>query len=151
VDEHAIAARLARVYPPERFALLPQVASIPGARVQGVRVIDLLAVALWPSDRGRVELVEIKCSADDWRSETPGKSAPFMPYASACWFAVPAPWQRVVQTKAIFRERWPGWGLWSVGTGKPEEIVPAERRRPTESIDPFTLSLLRAATRGRST
>jgi hypothetical protein len=41
----------------------------------------------------------------------------------------------------------PGWGLVSVGTGKPKVIVPAPKHRPAERVSGFTLSLLAAATR----
>ena len=50
--------------------------------MEGLRVADLVAAAFWPSDRRRVELVEIKVSAGDLRRETLAKSAPFVPYAS---------------------------------------------------------------------
>jgi hypothetical protein len=38
-----------------------------------------------------------------------------------------------------------GWGLLSVGTGEPAEIVPAPARRPEKRLSPFALALLRAA------
>jgi len=96
--EAAIARKLRDRYPSERWALLRHVQSTPGARVQGVRIVDVVAVALWPSDHGRVELVEIKDSANDLRAEmeAPEKSAPFDGYASVKWIAVASPWQRVV-------------------------------------------------------
>ena len=65
-----------------------------------------------------------------------------MPYASACWIAVPAPWHRVVPSKSLVPE---GWGLLSVGTGAPMVIVPAAEREPVERLSPFELALLRAA------
>ena len=108
----------------------------------GLRIADLIAAAFWPSDHGRVELVEIKVSAGDLRPETAEKSAPFVPYASACWIAVPAPWHRVVPAKSLVPE---GWGLLSVGTGAPVVIVPAEDREPLERLSGFELALLRAA------
>jgi hypothetical protein len=149
VDEAAIAARLVRRYTPDRWAVLRQVQNIPGARVQGVRVADVICVALWPSMRGRVEVVEIKCRADDAQHEweDPEKGEAFDPWATARWFAVPCPWQRVMVSEAIFRERFPGCGLLSVGTGAPRPIVPADKRKPTAKLDPFMLSLLRAAQR----
>ena len=82
--EQAIAAKLAARYPSDRWALVPQVRSAQGSRAEGLRVADLIAAAFWPSDQCRVELVEIKVSAGDLRRETPEKSAPFAPYASAC-------------------------------------------------------------------
>jgi hypothetical protein len=80
--------------------------------------------------------VEIKVSAGDLRRETPEKSAPFVPYAAACWIAVPAPWHRIVPPKSPLPE---GWGLVSVGTGAPEVIVPAMEREPVEMLSPFEL------------
>jgi hypothetical protein len=138
----AIAKRLAARYPSDRWALVPQVRSAQGGRVEGLRVADLVAVAFWPSDRGRVELIEIKVSTRDLRRETPEKSAPFVPYASAYWIAVPAPWHRVVPSKGLLPE---GWGLLSVGTGAPEVIVQAPERAPVERLSAFELALLRAA------
>ena len=38
-----------------------------------------------------------------------------------------------------------GFGLFSVGTGKPEAIVPAEETEPAERLSAFELALLRAA------
>jgi hypothetical protein len=140
--ERDLVAKLGARYPPDRWALVPQVRSAQGGRVEGLRVADLLAVAFWPSDRGRVELVEIKVSAADLGRETPEKSAPFVSYASACWIAAPAPWQRVVPTKSLLPD---GWGLLSVGTGAPSVIVPAPERDPVERLSPFELALLRAA------
>jgi len=140
--EPAIVARLARRYPPDRWALVPQVRSAQGGRTEGLRIADLIAAAFWPSDNGRVEMVEIKVSAGDLRRETPQKSAPFIPYAAACWIAAPAPWNRVVPSKSVLPE---GWGLLSVGTGEPAVIVQAEEREPMERLSPFELALLRAA------
>ena len=138
--ERALAAKLASRYPADRWALVPQVRSAQG-RVEGLRVADLVAVALWPSDGGRVELVEIKTSAADLGRETPEKSAPFVAYAAACWIAVPAPWQRVVTSKSLLPD---GWGLLSVGTGAPAVIARAREREPSERLSPFELALLRA-------
>jgi hypothetical protein len=140
--ERALTAKLVARYPPDRWALVPQVRSALGGHPEGLRVADLLAVAFWPSDHGRVELVEIKVSATDLGRETAEKSAPFAEYASACWIAVPAPWQRVVHAKGDLPD---GWGLLSVGTGGPAEIVPAPARRPEKRLSPFALALLRAA------
>jgi hypothetical protein len=110
--------------------------------VEGLRVADVVAVAFWPSDRGRVELVEIKISAADLGRETPEKSAPFMPYVAARWIAVPAPWQRVVPSKSLLPN---GWGLLSVGTGAPKVIERAPERKPLEWLSSFELALLHAA------
>jgi hypothetical protein len=140
--EQAIAAKLAARYPSDRWAWVPQVRSAQGGRAEGLRIADLIAAAFWPSDHGRIELVEIKVSDRDLRRETPEKSAPFVPYASACWIAVPAPWHRVVHSKSLVPE---GWGLLSVGTGAPAVIVPALEREPAERLSPFELALLRAA------
>jgi hypothetical protein len=140
--ERALARKLAARYPLDRWALVPQVRSSLGGRVQGLRVADLVAVDFWPSDRGRIELVEIKVSTTDLRRETPEKSAPFVEYASACWIAVPAPWQRVVRSKGDLPD---GWGLLSIGTGAPAVIVRARERRPAKRLSPFALALLRAA------
>jgi hypothetical protein len=140
--EQGIAEKLARRYPPDRWALVPQVRSAQGGRVDGLRVADIVAVAFWPSDRGRVELVEIKVSASDLRRETLKKSAPFVSVAAACWIAVPAPWHRVVPSKRLLPE---GWGLLSVGTGAPTVIVPAKEREPVERLSLFELALLHAA------
>jgi hypothetical protein len=141
-DERAIARKLIARYPSDRWALVPQVRSAQGGRAEGLRVADLVAVTFWPSDRGRVELVEVKASAADLRRETPEKSAPFVVYASACWIAVPAPWPRVVPSKTLLPDT---WGLLSVGTGAPEVIVRAAEREPAERLPPFALALLRAA------
>lgn len=143
-----VAERLSLRYPPERWALCPQVQSLLGARAEGVRVADLIAVSLWPSDKGRVEVIEIKVDRQDFLAELeqPEKAAPFAPHASAQWIAVPAPWGSVVPSRSMVPA---GWGLLSVGTGAPAVIVEAEVRRSKEPLPAFALSLLRAAQRAK--
>ena len=99
--EEAIAARLVVRYPADRWALLRHVRSAPGGRVDGLRIADVIAVALWPSMGPKLEVIEIKDSAGDLRRELeqPEKNAPFAAYASARWIAVAAPWKRVVTSK----------------------------------------------------
>ncbi len=140
--ERALAGKLVARYPSDRWALVPQVRSALGGQPEGLRIADLLAVAFWPSDQGRVELIEIKVSATDLGRETPEKSAPFAEYASACWIAVPSPWHRVVHAKSDLPD---GWGLLSLGMGEPAVIVPAPVRRREKRLSPFALALLRAA------
>jgi hypothetical protein len=143
--EAAIAERLRERYPARDWALLRHVPSATGGSGRGeVRIIDLAAVALCPSMGARVEIIEIKCRADDLDDELehPEKIEPFLRFASAVWFAVPAPYHRVVRSK----RRLPmGRGLLSVGTGKPDVIVPAEEREPAQALPDFARSLLRAA------
>jgi hypothetical protein len=142
--EATIAERLRRQYPADRWAFLRQVQSAPGARVEGVRVADVIAVALWPSMGPRVEFIEIKDSTQDLDREGPEKSAPFARYATRRYIAVSSPWQRVVPSK----DRLPqGFGLWSCGTGRPRPIVPAHDNQGAEPLPPFALCLLRAAQR----
>src|SRR5271170_4632714 len=92
-------------------------------------------MATWTSSK-------IKCSAGDLRRETPEKSAPFLRYASRRWIAARSPWKDVVPSKSLLPH---GFGLWSVGTGKPEVVMPAPEHRPAERLSPFELALLRAA------
>jgi hypothetical protein len=124
--EAAIAERLRRAYPSDRWALLRHVWSAIGerGRSEGVRIADVIAVGLYDGD---VDFIEIKCSAGDLRRETPEKSAPFLRYASRCWIAARSPWKDVVPSKSLLPD---GFGLLSVGTGKPEIIVPAEETEP---------------------
>jgi len=143
--EDAVAGRLRATYPADRWALVRHVASEPGARSAGVRVVDLIAVGLWPSMGPRVELVEVKVTADDFRRETPEKSAPFLRYVSARWFAVPPEIVRTV--RPLLPE---GRGLLSVGTEHPTVIVQAPALEPVDRLSPFELALLRAAVSGSS-
>jgi hypothetical protein len=142
--EATIARRLRGAYPAKKgWALFRHVRSALGerAREEGVRIADLIAVHLYS---GEVEFIEIKCSAADIhpRREPEQKSAPFVPYASRRWIAVPSPWPDVVTSDELLPE---GMGLYSVGTGKPVPVRPAPRVEPAERLSPFELSLLRAA------
>jgi hypothetical protein len=50
-----------------------------------------------------VEVIEIKETADDFRDELglPEKALPFVPHASARWFAVPSPYKDVVASPSL--------------------------------------------------
>src|SRR5580698_107809 len=101
--EAAVAERLSARYPADRWGLVRHVRTAPGVGVEGLRIADICAIALWPSMGPCLEVIEIKCSDRDMRFEIehPQKSAPFLPYASARWFAVPAPWQRILTSKSL--------------------------------------------------
>jgi hypothetical protein len=141
--EGAIAARLALRYPADDGWVLvrhPRSALGSRARAEGVRIADVAVVNTWT---GQVEVVEIKETAIDFRNELdqPAKSAPFVPHASARWFAVPSPYMDVVPSPSLVPRP---WGLLSVGTGAPVPIVEAEQVEPEEHLSPFALALLRA-------
>jgi hypothetical protein len=144
--EAAIARKLCVLYPSNRWAFVRHPRSVVGARQEGERIADVIAVALWPSMGPRLHHVEIKDSSDDLDAEfrEPEKRAPFTPYASAFIIAVMSPWKNVVRQKSLLP---PGVGLVSCGTGKPRIIVPWEEHEPERPLEPFVLALLRAAGR----
>jgi hypothetical protein len=139
--EATVAERLRLTYPSDRWALVRHVRSALGerGRSEGVRIADVIAVGLYDGD---VDFIEIKCSAGDLRRETPEKSAPFLQYASRRWIAARSPWKNVVPSKSLLPN---GFGLLSVGTGRPEVIVSAEEHEPPEKLSVFARALLRAA------
>lgn len=55
------------LYPPNEFALLPQVANGTGSHVR--RHADAFAISLWPSRGITFEGFELKCSRGDWLRE----------------------------------------------------------------------------------
>jgi hypothetical protein len=144
--EATIARRLVTLYPSDRWAFVRHPRSVVGARREGERIADVAAAALWPSMGPRLHIIEIKDDPYDYGADVaePAKQGAFAPYASAMLFAVMAPWQRVVKSKALLP---PGRGLVSCGTGKPRIIVPPVEHAPERPLDPFVLALLRAAPR----
>lgn len=76
-------------YPPDRHALLWEVANSTGANQR--RFADAVAVGLWPSHGHEIEGIEIKVSRSDWKREAdhPEKSQPVYRYCNRWWLAAP--------------------------------------------------------------
>jgi hypothetical protein len=136
---------LRRRYPAPEWSLLSEVRTATGD-VEGLRIADAIAVALWPSNGGRIHGIEIKLSRGDFLRERarPAKSAPFRALCSAWYLATPAPWKRLLLSRSELPE---GWGLLEVGTGDPVVVVEAPERPRPELTPDFVLALLRAAAR----
>lgn len=67
--ERLVFERLAKVFPPPAFVLLPQVRNGTGFSRRRTRTADAIAASVWPSRGLYLVGVEIKVCVHDWRRE----------------------------------------------------------------------------------
>lgn len=89
--EHDVYARLAAVFPPPAYMLLPQVRNGTGYARKRDRTADAIAVSVWPSRGLYLAGVEIKVRRTDWRRElaNPSKAADIQQYCRYWYVAAP--------------------------------------------------------------
>lgn len=128
---------LPALYPPEEFALLPQV-HVDGGSV--VRTADAIAFGLWRSRGMIVHGFEVKISRADWRRElkNPGKADPIARYCDY--------WSIVAPAGIVHRDELPEtWGLIELRNSKLEKVRPAPRMEPIALDRRFVAQVLRKA------
>lgn len=128
-------------YPPQQFALLPQVGSSTG--IVG-RHCDGLALGLWPSRGLHLHGFEIKSYRGDWMRElgNPEKAEEIAQYCNYWWIVAAHP--GIVADGELPK----GWGLYIYDPKKLElqQKVKAPFRKKTTKIDiMFMAAILRKA------
>jgi hypothetical protein len=135
---------LRKQYPLPAYAVFAEVRSATGA-VDGPRYGDYVVVALLPSGRGQIILLEEKASKGDYGREirAPEKSEEIGRFCTERYFIVQAPRKNVIPD--LDRVPHP-WGLLEVGAGGIVEVREAVKVEPAcEPSAGFMRSLLRAA------
>lgn len=128
------------IYPPEQFALLPQVSNGTGAN-RNRRHADGIALGLWPSRGIDLHGFEIKCYRGDWLRElkAPAKAEEIAQYCNYWWIV--APTAEMVPAEELPR----GWGLYAWDGQKLKRQIAANHRKSVPIDLKFMAAILRQA------
>jgi len=140
-SEVAIFAMVRKRFPPDRYALIPQVPDATGGNK--IRTADAVALGLWPSRGIELDGFEFKASRQDWVKELrdPGKAERVARYCHRWWVVVS-------DAKIVKDGELPsGWGLLAP---RKDGVLVVKAQAPTrEEPRPvgysFLAGLLRAA------
>lgn len=132
--------RLKALFPPNEYAMMPQVRNGTGY-TKATRTADAVAISLWPS-RG-IDMIgfEFKSSRSDVMKElsSPEKSDEIGKHCAFWWLVVS-------DQKLISKDELPSaWGLIAIKDGVAKRVVKAPRRKAVDPDLPLLASIMRQA------